>query len=78
MQERKWVRVGTRTDENVIHCLIINMPHLYSALHTPVNMLIEPLSHEVQAYAGIHTQICVIHTKRMDLFMILWVPDKYR
>lgn len=78
MQERKWVRVGKTTDGNVIHFLIINMPHLYSALHTPINMLTEPLSHKVQAYAGIHTQICVIHARRMDLFMILWVPDKYR
>lgn len=27
----KWDRVGMMTDGNVIHPLIINMPHLYSA-----------------------------------------------
>lgn len=67
MQERKWARVGTTTDGNVIHFLIVNVPHLYSALHTPINMLTKPLSHKVQAYAGSHTQICAIQAKRMDL-----------
>lgn len=57
MRERKWARVGT-TDGNVIHFLIINVPHLYSALHTLINMLTKPLSHKVQAYAGSHTDMC--------------------
>lgn len=34
MQEWKQDRVGMMTDGNVIHPLIINMPHLYSAWHT--------------------------------------------
>lgn len=49
MQERKWAGVGLTKDENVIHFLIINVPRLHSALHTPINMLTEPLSHKVLA-----------------------------
>lgn len=70
MQERKWAGAGTAKDGNVIHFLIIDVPRLYSALHTPINMLTEPLSHKVHACAVIHTQVCEIHAEGMDLYMV--------
>lgn len=76
MQGRKWARVGMTTDGNVIHFLIINVPRLYSALHTPINILTEPLSHKV--HAVIHTQVCAIPAERMDLDVVLWMPDEYK
>lgn len=58
VQEWKWDRVGMMTDGNVIHPLIINMPHLYSAWHTAINTLTEPLTHKVaRTHARFHTQI---------------------
>lgn len=71
MQEQKWAREGMTKDGNVIHFLIINVPRLSSALHTPINMLPEPLSCKVHTYAVIHMQVCAKQAGRRDLYMAL-------